>query len=92
MSGDEVTLVDGSVADTSTKEERARAPVVFKDFEFAPSGKLVSWTSQPGGPLAPRMLAQWASETVDEVTVQLKTSYVSNPGPLVITYEVRNGS
>ncbi|MEI2718263.1 MAG: hypothetical protein V9E98_14950 [Candidatus Nanopelagicales bacterium] len=93
VSGDSVTLVDEALLDEDSSEaERQEATTVYKDFTFAPDGRLDTWTSEPGGPLAPRVKAQSGSGSSGKVTVKASTSYVTNDGDLAVTYTVRNKS
>ncbi|MEI8082669.1 MAG: hypothetical protein WCI74_12575 [Actinomycetes bacterium] len=91
VAGDTVTTVDELPAD-ATANERAAATSVYRDFQFSPEGLIQTWTTVPGGPLAPRIAAQSATATKSAVTVSLKTSYQTPAGGLFLTYDVSNGS
>lgn len=65
----------------------------FRDFRFDPDGRLVSWTSDPGGPLAERIVG---GPTIDgelgPVTVHVRQQYRNTDDDLRITMSVRNSS
>lgn len=89
VSGDTVTLIEDLPAE-ATEAERQEATTTFQDFAFASDGKLETWTSDPGGPLAPRIKAQSGRGSSGGVTIKATTSYVNNGGNLAVTYSVRN--
>lgn len=91
VSGDTVTLVEDIPAD-ATEEEKQDATTTYKEFTFAQDGKLESWTSDPGGPLAPRVQAQSGRGSTGRLTIKATTSYVNNAGNLAVTYSVINKS
>jgi len=92
VTADEVTLTISGLAEDATEEEVADATTVFRDFQYSPDGKLVTWDSEPGGPLEPRILAQSGSGRSGGVRIQVQTSYETNNGDLIVTYVVRNKS
>lgn len=93
VSGDEVTMIDESLLPAdATEEERAEVTTTYREFEYASDGKLVTWTAEPGGSLEGRVLAQDGIGTSGKVTIKAKTSYVTNAGDLIVTYDVRNKS
>lgn len=74
----------------ATEQEVADATSVYSGFEFSPEGQLTTWTTSDGGALASRISLQSGKAEADGVTVQLKTSYVTNGGDLALTYDVKN--
>lgn len=91
VTGDMVSMVQNFTR-TPTKKERAQGIAIYKDFQFSPEGLIQTWTSDPGGPLAPRIAAQTATATKDNVTISLKIAYSTNLGDLYVTYEAANRS
>ena len=92
LTADQVTLTTSGLADDATEEEVVDATTVYRDFQYSPDGKLVTWNSEPGGPLEPRILAQDGSGRSGGVRIEAVTSYETNNGDLVVTYTVRNKS
>ncbi len=92
VTADEVTITTSGLAEDATEEEVAEATTVYRDFQYSPDGKLVTWNSEPGGPLEPRILAQSGSGRSGGVRIEAQTSYETNNGDLVVTYVVRNKS
>lgn len=89
VSGDTVTLVQ-DIPEDATDKERQDATMTYKEFSFAPDGKLDSWTADPGGPLAPRIKAQSGKGSAGGITIKASTSYINGDGNLAVTYTVKN--
>lgn len=93
-----VTIADGKVTivvdvpKDSTDAVKKAATTVYQDFQFDPSGLIVTWTADPGGPLAPRIHTEKGTVTRGGVTVLLQTAYQTNLGALALTGTVTNRS
>ncbi len=64
----------------------------FNDFQFDDTGKLVTWTTSPGGPLAPRIQEFNKTVRVGTTKIQFVGQYVANDGALVLPIRVSNPS
>lgn len=91
VDGDTVTQTL-KLPEDATEEQKKEATNTYTDFQFSADGLLETWTSEPGGALAPRIQAQTGKATSGQVSVDLKTAYETNGGSLMVTFEVNNKS
>jgi hypothetical protein len=75
-----------------TDQQTAEATNTYSSFEYSPSGLITTWSTEPGGALAPRISSQASEVTSGKVTVLLNTAYATNSGDLSVTFTVRNKS
>lgn len=92
IDGGTVTYVYSGLPQDATEQQRKDATQIYKDFQFAGDGKIVTWTTDPGGALQGRITKQEGRATSGKVTITAKTAYVTNTGDLSITYDVKNKS
>jgi hypothetical protein len=78
------------VVTTITEQDGSRSTTTYTDSEFDENGLLVTWTSDPGGPLAPRIAEMDQSASRNSLTVEFSYAYESNGGAVVMPVRVVN--
>lgn len=86
----ETRIEDELVVSTTTLPDGTTDSTTFTDFEFDDEGLLVTWTSDPGGPLAPRITAMTQTTERNGLTVEFTYAYESNSGSLAMPVRVAN--
>lgn len=85
------TRIDGDTAVlSSTAQDGTVTTTRYSQFEFDDDGLLVTWTSDPGGPLAPRIMAMNQTAERNGLSVEFSYAYESNSGDLAMPVRVVN--